>query len=149
VVQQLEHSLHVPAGSVDLSLRLAVALHDVGKLSRQWQGWAHAWQQLLAAHDPNRYTLGVGRHFLAKTDMLNDYEQERILKRALPALAPPAHACAGVIVSIKLIQQRILEAFQADFQTVALSDDQREGGKALLRATLSAIARHHTPSATS
>ncbi len=142
--RRLEVELCLPVGGVDLAMRLAIALHDLGKLSLEWQRWAHAWQRLLTAENAHRYAVAPHRQFLAKTDMLDDWERERRLKQDLPSRRPPPHACIGVEGARNLIAQRLLEAYQ----TGDLTEEQRSGGAALLMATLSAIARHHTPQAT-
>ncbi len=48
IARQLDTLLGLPAGSVHHAMRLAIACHDIGKLSEGWQGWALAWQQRLA-----------------------------------------------------------------------------------------------------
>jgi CRISPR-associated endonuclease/helicase Cas3 len=140
VADRLERALSLPARSIDQAIRLAIACHDIGKLGRGWQRWAHDWQELLVKERGPMYRIQAGRELLAKTDGLDDWKEEQLLKKQLRMKRPPQHACASVMASAMLIAQRL---------ATGLTDErQKEGGLALTRATLSAIARHHTPTAT-
>jgi len=136
VASRLEESLGLPDGSLDEALRLAIACHDIGKLAVDWQRWAHEWQAVLLQNYGRQYAGTPDRAFLAKTDRL-DWKLEVGLRRQL-AVTKPNHACAGVVASAQLVGQRV----------VARSDMRQESGFALTKAVLSAIARHHSPSAT-
>ncbi len=137
VADRLERELALPAGSIDYAVRLAIACHDLGKLSKGWQAWARASQDLLVQRYGPQYQIQPGREFLAKTDGLSDWQEERRLQKELP-VKKPRHACVGVVASAVLIGQRLLHG---------LSDQQRESARQLACATLSAIARHHAPTA--
>ncbi len=139
VAARLEQALTLTPGSIDQAVRLAIACHDIGKLSKAWQQWARDWQALLVRERGPEYHIQPGREFLAKTDGLADWKEERALKEKLRAKRPPQHACAGVMASAMLIAQRLASGLAAG---------QQESGLALTRAALSAIARHHAPTAT-
>jgi CRISPR-associated endonuclease/helicase Cas3 len=44
VRQRLERHHGLPDGTLDRAIRLMFATHDLGKLDRRWQAWAHNWQ---------------------------------------------------------------------------------------------------------
>lgn len=138
IAARLEYALLLPGGSVDQAIRLAIACHDIGKLGTDWQQWAYEWQKLLQQKYGPQYAIQPGRAFLAKTDGLADWRGENDLKKQLSRRRPPQHACAGVVASAVLIAQRL---------AVGLVGDQQQSGLALTCATLSAIARHHAPTA--
>jgi len=143
IAAQFERALGVRAESLDLALRLAIACHDIGKLTIPWQRWAHATQDELiawAGADGALYRVKPGREFLAKTDELPNWgDNHAVQTRVKPK--KPNHACAGVVSSLALIGQQTLT------HTHTNNCDQREAAKALTRAAVSAIARHHTPTA--
>jgi CRISPR-associated endonuclease/helicase Cas3 len=140
VAARLEQEMALPTGSIDQAVRLAIACHDIGKLSKGWQQWAREWQELLAQKHGSGYAVQPGREFLAKTDGLSDWKEEQALKEKLTRKRLPQHACASVMASTLLIGQHIAQG---------LTVEQQPGGLALTRSTLSAIARHHAPTASS
>ncbi len=140
VAARLEKEMSLPPGRIDQAVRLAIACHDIGKLSQGWQQWAREWQELLVQKHGSGYSIQPGREFLAKTDGLSDWKEEQALKGMLTRKRLPQHACASVMASTMLIGQRIAQGLAAD---------QQLSGLALTRATLSAIARHHAPTAAS
>lgn len=140
VAARLEQEMSLPAGSIDQAVRLAIACHDIGKLSKGWQQWAREWQALLVQKHGSGYAVQPGREFLAKTDGLSDWKEEQTLKGTLTRKRLPQHACASVMASMRLIGKHIAQELAAD---------QQQGGLALTRSTLSAIARHHAPTASS
>lgn len=135
VGQRLEAELGLAWGSVDEAVRLAIACHDIGKLTRNWQAWAHGWQAALVARYGEQYATQPGRAFLAKTDRPEDWREERELRSAL-RVKRPNHACVGVMAGGRLIASHLLER-----------NGNLTGAKALTLATWSAIARHHAPTA--
>ncbi|HSH78474.1 MAG TPA: CRISPR-associated helicase Cas3' [Herpetosiphonaceae bacterium] len=42
--RRFEQTYGLPRGTLDQAIRVMFAVHDLGKLDRQWQAWAHAWQ---------------------------------------------------------------------------------------------------------
>ncbi len=118
---RLESQLGVPEGSVERAIRLAIALHDVGKLQSRWQKWARVYQEaigegvppFLVAHthwDPERHPY----HRQAR-----DLADRRVRK--------PNHAAEGAVAAARLVHQAV------------------DGHEGLRRAVLTAIARHHSP----
>jgi CRISPR-associated endonuclease/helicase Cas3 len=138
VARRLEAELRLTAGSVDEAVRLAIACHDIGKLSRDWQRWARAWQALLTQQNAG-YAVRADRVFLAKTDRLSDWQQERAVRDRLRAdnVRRPNHSCVGVIAAGRLIATYLLER-----------SSEQPARSALTKVTWSAIARHHAPTAT-
>lgn len=137
VAARLENVLSLPASSLDHAVRLAIACHDLGKLSKGWQSWASASQDLLVQKHGPQYQVQSGREWLAKTDGLSNWQEEKQLQKEL-RVKKPKHACIGVMASAVLIGQRLMQG---------LPDHQREQGMLLAKAALSAIARHHAPTA--
>ena len=135
VARRLEAALGLAPGSVDEAVRLAIACHDIGKLTQDWQAWAQAWQVALVARYGEQYTVQPGRAFLAKTDRPEDWREERELRKGL-RVKRPNHACIGVLAGGRLIATHLLE------RNVG-----QPKAKALTLATWSAIARHHAPTA--
>jgi len=43
--RQLEYQMKLAPGILDRIIRLAIALHDLGKMDYRWQKWAHEWQR--------------------------------------------------------------------------------------------------------
>jgi CRISPR-associated endonuclease/helicase Cas3 len=133
----LEAWLDLPPGSIDQAIRLALACHDLGKLSNDWQRWANAWQQTLYEKKkwpPYQTPKGADTAFLfAKTDY-DGSPEHRQWQRDLP-IKRPRHACESVVIGMNLI---------ADSLEVSSDADPRFR---LLFATLAAIARHHSPHA--
>ena len=138
VANRLEHALNIPAGKIDQAMRLAIACHDIGKLSKSWQRWAHTWQAVLMKKYNQGYAVQPGREWLAKTDRLEWYI-ERDLRKEMK-VARPHHACEGAQASTMFLGARIVDS---------LTKEQLDGGLALTQAVITAIARHHTPSADS
>jgi CRISPR-associated endonuclease/helicase Cas3 len=126
---QLEQQMGLPAGTLDRAMRLAIALHDVGKLNRSWQRWAHEWQRRIGASVPEDL-------MLAHTDYDSDNLHHTQIEKALAGSRPP-HAVEGAAAVTRLIH--------------AFLDCPREGdpGLKLVKAIFTAIARHHTPRADS
>src|SRR5579883_374765 len=136
---RLEEKMSLSPGSIDHAVRLAIACHDIGKLSKGWQAWAQAWQKLLAKERWGMYEFLPGNEFLAKTDRLPKQEEERKLQKQRP-IKRPNHAYEGVLASNELIAESLINSFGASPE---------KSLDALIRATLNAIARHHTPSLSS
>lgn len=145
IAARLEAALNAPAGSLDLAVRLAIACHDIGKLGDDWQRWAHATQaSLTQRYGGTLYEVQPGREFLAKTDALDSWrwQEEKAVQESLREqhITRPPHACAGSLAAAQLIAKRFLASAQPDHQPAV---------SALTRATLTAIAHHHTPTASS
>lgn len=124
IAQQLERALSLRPGSVDQAIRLAIACHDIGKLGIGWQRWAQGWQALLvetypqhaAVYQPHKYPF-------AHTDHEGHIHRE--LERSFKT-PRPNHACESAFLAAPLIEASL-------------------GDERLARATVAAIARHHSP----
>jgi CRISPR-associated endonuclease/helicase Cas3 len=110
--------LRVPSGLLDRAVRLALALHDLGKLQVDWQKWARAYQERVAGEEPPFLVA----HTLSETE-----EHRRIAREVRPRR--PHHAGEGAMAGLKILAEAL---------------DGR-GNPGLCLATMTAIARHHAP----
>ena len=110
--------LRVPEGLLDRAVRLAIALHDTGKLQVEWQEWARAYQKRVAGEEPPFLVA----HTLSETE-----EHRKIARQIRPKR--PHHAGEGALSGAKILWEAL---------------DGRNN-RELYRATVMAIARHHTP----
>jgi CRISPR-associated endonuclease/helicase Cas3 len=133
VTTRLEELMGFPTGAIDHAICLAIACHDLGKLSASWQQWAWEWEKLLEQEGHDISLFPQENFFFAKTDF--DYSKKQWdLQRSLKPKRPN-HACESVMFGINVI---------AD----SLGVDGPESKLApLFYATCAAIARHHTPQA--
>ena len=119
---RLEKKLGVPAGAINQAIQLCIALHDVGKLTVKWQEWAHKWQQAIGCPLDEDY-------MAAHTDCDRANLEQREIERIFPVKRPP-HA----VESMRAIAPVLAGTFGGDQEI-------------LLKASLTAIARHHAPKA--
>ena len=119
---QLEQKLGAHKGAIDHAIRLCIALHDVGKLTVEWQNWAHKWQQEVGHPVDENY-------MAAHTDYNRGNSVVREKEKQFPVKRPP-HA----VESTRAVAPLLLATFGEDQEI-------------LLKASLTAIARHHTPKA--
>ncbi len=124
ISRRLEETLQLAPHTIDYTLRLCFAFHDLGKLSRAWQEWTHRWQELIG--EPVSSDI-----LLAHTDY-DPTRGHRELQRQMGRKRPP-HAVEGARATLDL-----LPAFW-NLQTAS--------GEMLARAVITAIARHHASSA--
>jgi CRISPR-associated endonuclease/helicase Cas3 len=115
----LEKRAGWPSGYVTRAAWAVAALHDVGKLTTGWQGWARTWQK------------GVGNPLdegeaAAHTDYDSYILAHRQLERELSGKRPP-HAVEGAVAAAPLLIAILGEC------------------EPLIRAAFTAIARHHGP----
>ncbi|MBM4467152.1 MAG: CRISPR-associated helicase Cas3' [Chloroflexi bacterium] len=124
---RLEQQMGLTAGSLEQAIRMVIALHDVGKMDRRWQGWAHEWQR----------RIGVpltGDYMLAHTDYNPDDPRHQTVQAEMPGSRPP-HAAEGAVAVFRVLHQLLGAPEQ---------DDPRFK---LMKALFTAIARHHSPRA--
>jgi CRISPR-associated endonuclease/helicase Cas3 len=131
--QRLEALLALPAGSIDHALRLALACHDLGKLSEKWQQWAWEWQRLLYEREGRQPYQHDAAFFFAKTDF-DSSTRQREWQRDMQTKRPN-HACESVALGYALIAGSLGIAAPG---SVCIP---------LWRAVCGAIAHHHTPTA--
>lgn len=116
----LEVAAGWPEGSVLHAAWLVCLLHDVGKLSTGWQGWAHAYQKQIGKP--------IGTDFAAAhTDSERDNAEQRAAEKAIRGRHPKPHHAGEGALAISIMAAKAL------------------GNESLIRAALAAIARHHTP----
>lgn len=104
---------------LERAVRLALALHDVGKLQAQWQKWAVNYQKQVAGEEPPFLVA----HTLSETD-----EHRRIARCTRPQC--PTHAGEGAFASARILWETLDGRNRRD----------------LYQAAVTAIARHHSPS---
>jgi len=119
---RLEQRSGWPAGALDRLTRLAIAVHDLGKLDVRWQGWAHRWQAEVSKL--RRVDLTIAENYLAAhTDYDSQNEAERALNYKLGRLRPN-HAAESAAAAVEAL--------------LSLAGD-----AGLARAVLTAIIAHH------
>ena len=119
---KLEQKLGADEGAIDQAIRLCIALHDVGKLTIEWQNWAHKWQQAVGQSINANY-------MAAHTDYNRDDLAEREKEKQFP-IQRPRHAVESAWAVAPLLA-KVFDKEQKD----------------LAEACLTAIGRHHAPQA--
>ena len=119
---QLEHKLGADMGAIDWAIRLCIALHDVGKLTVEWQNWAHKWQQEVGQPIPENY---MAAHTDYNRDDLAEREKEKQFQ-----IKRPGHA----VESVWAVAPLLAKVFGKEQKNLA-------------EACLTAIGRHHAPQA--
>lgn len=127
---RLERQMGLGAGSVDLAARLAIALHDAGKMDRRWQDFAHQWQQRIGSPV-------AAECMLVHTDYDPYDPHHQAVEASIPATRPP-HAVEGAVAVHRMIH-RLLGS------PTGVHDPRIK----LMKAVFTAIARHHSPKADS
>ena len=125
--QHMESRYNLSPGAIDQMLRAVLACHDLGKLNRPWQDWAHRWQQTVGQFYGEDHSLPED-YMAAHTDFDNSKEQREHQKKVGNR---PRHAGESAMAASGLLEQ--------------LCD---ENGNLWL-AGMSTIARHHTASVSS
>ena len=85
---QLEHKLGADMGAIDQAIRLCIALHDVGKLTVEWQNWAHKWQQEVGQPIDENY-MAAHTNYNRGNSAVREKEKQFHVKR-------PGHAVESV-----------------------------------------------------
>jgi hypothetical protein len=127
VARRLEDACGWPPGTLNQLARTVIAGHDVGKLDKRWQAWAHTWQKEVSALRNEDLTIPTD-YVAAHTDYDGKDVAEQALSRRLRHLKPN-HAVESA--------QAVLNYLWAHFRDETLT-----------RAALTAIARHHSAGAT-
>jgi CRISPR-associated endonuclease/helicase Cas3 len=117
----LEQAAGWPSESVLNAAWLVCLLHDVGKLNVGWQGWARAYQKRIGQPLPTGFAVGH-----TETDSNN-----------------PAHREAEHTVTVK--NQKPHHAAESALAVSRMVNMALGSIEPLVRATLTAITRHHTP----
>ncbi len=113
---KLERRAGWPAGSLRQAAELAVLFHDLGKLAKDWQQWVLEWQRIIGKPVPADF-------WAAHTDF-EGYNGRHVELQRKMRRRPP-HAVEGAVAASPLLVATLREQ------------------PSLLRATFSAIARHH------
>lgn len=116
---RLEKRLKVTPGTLAKTLRLVLAVHDAGKLSKPWQEWARAYQRSIGRPVPDDAALAHTDRF---TEEHRDIERQTRARR-------PNHAAEGAVSCAPLIGEAA------------------EGNREIISAALMAVTKHHNPSA--
>lgn len=117
---RLERKAGFPASGIGRAIRLAIALHDLGKLDERWQAWVRAYQAEIGERLDDETFMAVHVH-------METPEHEAVALR-MKSRRPP-HAGEGAIAGAK-IAHKVLE-----------------GNEGLRRAVITAVARHHSAQA--
>jgi CRISPR-associated endonuclease/helicase Cas3 len=117
---RLEQKAGFPAGGIDRAIRLAIALHDLGKLDERWQAWVQAYQAEIGEPLDDGTFMAVHTH-------METPEHEAAARRI--KIRRPPHAGEGAIAGAKIAHQVL------------------EGNEGLRRAAITAVARHHSAQA--
>lgn len=121
IAARMEQKFNWEAGLIDRAIRLACACHDLGKMTEDWQEWAHKWQDKVGAPVLPFEMLA---HTLYEPD--NSLHQNLEKDRNMPKRPP--HAVQGAVAAAQLSKQIL-------------------GNEAAGRAVVTAIARHHSADA--
>ncbi len=114
---------HLPEGLLERAVRLAFALHDVGKLDVRWQAWSHTYQEEIGEPCPADFMIAHTHYDSDNPD--HEAAQKRARKRHPK---PKTHAGEGADAGARLF-----------FETL-------EGQSSpLYKAVFTAVARHHSP----
>jgi CRISPR-associated endonuclease/helicase Cas3 len=119
--QALERAAQWPSGSVLSAAWLICLLHDVGKLASGWQTWARAYQKQIGQPVGQNVALG---HTESEWNNAAHEAATKAVQRRHPK---PNHAGEGALAVSGVLNQ----AFGHN--------------EPLVRAAITAIARHHTP----
>lgn len=120
VAARLEELAELPHGGLDLAIRLAITLHDVGKMDTTWQAWARRYQEVIGEPVPSPAFLIAHTHYDPRNPRHRTAGEAVLIKR-------PPHAAEGAIAVTKLVHHAV------------------GGHEGLRRIVLTAIARHHDP----
>lgn len=120
---RLEARYGLVSGTLDRAIRLMFAVHDLGKLDRRWQAWAHAWQECVS--QIRKADLHIGADYMAAhTDYDSRNLKERSAESSIQPKRPP-HATESAAAGKVLLN--------------ALAGD----SEALYTALMTAIVCHH------
>ncbi len=114
----------LPPDGLDRALRAAIALHDVAKMDRRWQQWVRLYQNGIDEPIDDADFMAVHTHWDP-----DDPRCEAAREAADRKVKRPPHAGESAVASARIIAQIL------------------DGNEPLIRAVITAIARHHSASA--
>ncbi|GAB4581203.1 MAG: CRISPR-associated helicase/endonuclease Cas3 [Anaerolineales bacterium] len=120
---QQEGDWYLAPGLLERAVRLAFALHDVGKLDARWQKWAATYQEILTGERPNFLIA----HTLCEKNNPDHEAAQKKTNRQHPK--PKTHAGEGADAGAKIL-----------FQALEASAYPH-----LYKSVFTSIARHHSP----
>lgn len=98
---RIERTMGFETGLLDRAIRLMFATHDLGKLDRTWQLWAHRWQQQVALLRQLDSAFPAN-YMAAHTDFDSSNPQERQAQSRIQPVRPP-HAAESARAARALI----------------------------------------------
>jgi CRISPR-associated endonuclease/helicase Cas3 len=135
---KVDQKFHLPRGTLKHAIKVAVAAHDIGKLSTGWQNWTRTWQALQLQTYPDLLWNGLEgeRKVAAQPSGVfcahTDYHPKLDKVRADAQPRRPGHAGESAAVLEKTYYDALLDR---------VGDD--ELGGQVFRGIFGAIARHH------
>jgi CRISPR-associated endonuclease/helicase Cas3 len=136
--QKVDAKFKLPLGTLEQAIRIAIAAHDIGKLSTGWQTWTRNWQiQQLEAYPDLLWNGLEGQRrvvpqpkgmYCAHTDYHPEHDKESTKKQP----KRPGHAGESASVLEKVFYERYLGKIGND-----------ELGAQIFCGIYGAIARHH------
>ncbi len=121
VQRRLVEQGRLPVGGLEHGIKLAIVLHDVGKLDQRWQRWVRLYQTGIGEALPDASYMAVHTHWEPT------YAEHRAAKKAADQQCKrPPHAGESAVAAAWIVAE------------LCANDS-------LTRATLTAIARHHSP----
>lgn len=132
IAQQLEALLSLQPKAIHQAIRLAIACHDIAKLSTGWQDWAHAWQELLLSETGDTH-YAIRKAPFAHTDSTPELQKQHGKKIKL---SRPHHACESAKYALPIIYEATKDLVH-DPKNIVLT-----------QASVAAIARHHSSTST-
>lgn len=120
--RNLERLQDWPSGTLDRLVRLVIASHDLGKLDKRWQKWAHQWQAEVSKLREADFTIPI-EYLAAHTDFDSHNPAEKEANNRMRHLRPH-HAAESAAAAKEWLLRQV--------------NDQT-----LIRAALTAIIRHH------
>ncbi|MBK8903488.1 MAG: CRISPR-associated helicase Cas3' [Anaerolineaceae bacterium] len=133
VVNRLENhhpQFQLSPGQIDQMLRAMFACHDLGKLDVKWQKWAYNWQNGEAHRFYGADALVPSHYMAAHTDYNPNDKAQREAQKKIQTKRPN-HAGESAIAAASLFDKLCGES------------------DALYKAGMTAVFRHHTPTASS
>lgn len=125
-VKRLEQRQNWSEGTIERVIRMIIAVHDLGKLDKRWQEWAHVWQEEVS--DLRDVDLTIPDTYMAAhTDYDSQNDIERAANRNMK-LKRPNHAAESATAAMEWLLNQV-------------------GDQTLTRAALTAIVRHHSAGA--
>lgn len=122
VQRKLTALWNLPVDGLDQAIRLAIACHDLGKLDQRWQRWVRLYQNKIGAPICDGSYMGVHTDYDPRNRTHQEAQRDTDRQEPRPNHAGESAAAAAQVVADQIGRQQ----------------------KSLVRAVLTAIARHHS-----